>query len=274
MNAIRVQPIPLNLIDKGERLRPVDADWVGILAASIQERGLDTPIQLRETDETEKSGRYRLVSGAHRLAAFQALGRTSIPAAIVDMDELGARLAEIDENLMRRELSDLDRAVFMLERKRVWETLHPRTKHGGKRGADQVANLGDLTARFSRDAARKLGRSERGIQRIVQRAERLPAHVRRMIGGTRVAESGAELDRLIRVPAHLLESVAELLRDGQAPTVARALVLAIGEAPAAPETAAEADARQLQKLQRAWSTAGSAARGAFLEWLKGGQEGE
>ena len=274
MNAIRVQPIPLNLIDEGERLRPVDADWVDILAASIQERGLDTPVQLRESDEIDEIGRYRLVSGAHRLAAFRALGRTSIPAAIVDMDDLGARLAEIDENLMRRELSDLDRAVFMLERKRVWETLHPRTKHGGKRRGVQVDEFVHLIDRFTGEAARKLGRSERDVRRIVQRAERLPAHVRRMIAGTRVAESGAELDRLIRVPLQLLDDVAELLRDGQAPTVARALALARGESPAAPETAAEADARQLQKLQRAWSTAGSAARGAFLEWLKGGQEGE
>ena len=255
MNSILVE---LALIDDRERLRPVDTDWAQILAASIGERGLDTPVQLGEPDI---GGRYRLVAGAHRVAAFRLLGRTSIPAVIVHGDELMLRLAEIDENLMRRELTELDRAIFLLERKRVYEALHPETTHGGKRASkkSKSTNVSTWSERFTAASAAKLACNERGIQRTIRRAEKLPPDVRALLQSTRSADIGRELDQLARLTPEVQRRVAALIAQ-RGCTVGGALdALEARKAPR-PDTA---DA-QHEALMRAWMRASAAARSRFL----------
>lgn len=136
-----VLSIPLDLIDVGERLRAVDRDYVSLIAESLAERGLDTPIIVTAAGA---DGRHALIAGGHRVAAASLAGWTEIPAKVVEADELQARLIEIDENLIRRELSALDRAVFLAERKRIYEAMHPATRPGGgaTRASRQACRLG------------------------------------------------------------------------------------------------------------------------------------
>ena len=56
--------IPLSLIDVPAGRRKVSPDWIEALAADIERQGLRVPVLLVETGE-----RFRLVAGAHRLAA-------------------------------------------------------------------------------------------------------------------------------------------------------------------------------------------------------------
>lgn len=194
----RSEQIPLALIDAPDRLRPVDPDWVGAVAVSMAEIGLSEPILVRPVGD-----RYALVAGMHRLAAAQRLGWETIGASVMPLNELQARLAEIDENLMRRELDALDRAIFLAERKTVWEAMHPQTKHGGdrksqkQRDKNQVANL---AWRFSTEASEKLGFSERSVQRAVGLARSLSPEVRALIRGTYIAAHGADLEKLAKLP--------------------------------------------------------------------------
>ncbi len=128
---MKVNEIPISEITARGRLRGLDPDWVAAIADAIEEEGLLHPIVVsRKGDE----GFYHLVVGAHRLAAFKRLKRTKIPAHIHRGNKQEQRLLEIDENLYRRELSQLDRAGFLIERKKIYEALHPETKHGGDRG--------------------------------------------------------------------------------------------------------------------------------------------
>jgi ParB family chromosome partitioning protein len=100
--------LPLDTILLRDRLRPVsEADMMAV-AASFAERGQDQPIIVR--DAGDRGGKLRLVAGAHRVTAAKYLGWASIKAIIRDMTSDEALLAEIDENLIRRELTILDRA--------------------------------------------------------------------------------------------------------------------------------------------------------------------
>jgi ParB-like chromosome segregation protein Spo0J len=73
-----------------------------------------------------------LVVGHHRLEAIRKLHREghwssgSIRAEIVDeMDDDAALLAEIDENLIRAELSPAETAIHITRRKELYEKLQP-----------------------------------------------------------------------------------------------------------------------------------------------------
>ncbi|WP_051356906.1 ParB N-terminal domain-containing protein [Azorhizobium doebereinerae] len=202
--------IALALIDTGERLRQVDPDRSLLIAASMKADGLRTPIEVRPA---KKAGRYLLVVGGHRLDAATLLGWEEIAAYVLDLSADQARLREIDENLYRAELSELDRSVFLAERKRLHEKLHPATKHGGARPAEQVAIFGDLAPRFSADACEKLGVSERTLQRMIARAVIDPA-VRKRISGTRLADKGSELDALVRLSPDEQAKAVDLILSG------------------------------------------------------------
>jgi uncharacterized ParB-like nuclease family protein len=124
---MNIKKIPVDLVDVEDRLRPVNGDYVAEIAQSFEEKGGEgrgqiTPIEVREAGET---GRFRLISGAHRLAAARQSGWKAIAASVIRCTNDEARLREIDENLIRNDLSSLDRAAFMIEREAVWVQMHP-----------------------------------------------------------------------------------------------------------------------------------------------------
>jgi ParB/RepB/Spo0J family partition protein len=97
---IETKPIPVNLIDVGHRYRqPSEAD-VDQLAKSIKQDGLLAPISVRAD-----GGRFRLVTGAIRLAAVRKLGALEIVAVVVEGTEEDFEIAELVENLERLHLN-------------------------------------------------------------------------------------------------------------------------------------------------------------------------
>src|SRR5262245_67284 len=54
--------------------------------------------------------KYLVIAGVRRHLAYKRLGWPTIPAIIVEVDELHAELVTIDENLIRQELTALERA--------------------------------------------------------------------------------------------------------------------------------------------------------------------
>lgn len=262
--------LPLDTIDDSDRLRVVDPDYVQLLAAAMDEHaaqhggtGLRTPIDVNKAD---KKGRHKLIAGAHRIAAFRLRGLTEIPATVISANRLQAQLLEIDENLMRRELTPLDRATFLAKRKEVYEALHPETKHGGDRGSAQVAKPGDLVSRFTADIAAKLDLSERSVQLAITRFKRIAPDVRDRIATTWLARKGAMLDAIAKQePAMQRAIVSQLLAAEDAPrTVAAALerINGVGAAPPKPEDELRYDA-----LIKAWDRAGQRARDRFVDFL-------
>jgi ParB/RepB/Spo0J family partition protein len=143
LSAIMVPP------NRMRRLRP---EKVAELAESMQARGLLQPIILRPWRH-----RYMLVAGLHRYEATKRVGSETIAAIVCDgLDDADAALlAEIDENLIRADLSPAERALHLAERKRLYEKVHPETKHGstGKGRAKSRARAG--AARSDRPRQRR-----------------------------------------------------------------------------------------------------------------------
>ena len=219
-----MQSIPIASIKVENRLRPLNAEKVAELAESIAQVGLLQPIGVRP-DGT-------LVYGYHRLEACKQLGWTEIPAVVVDGDDLRAELAEIDENLIRSELTVLEQSEHIGRRKRIYEQLYPHAKPEVQRlrGLKPFQNPSavNLTAlevstpkvpTFVQDAAQKLGVSERTARRLVQIDSGLLPEVKDQIRRTPIADNESELLNLARLEPREQQSVADVLASGEAKTV-------------------------------------------------------
>lgn len=189
-----------------DRLRKLDPNWRDAITVSFTEIGQQQPILVSRQGE-----HFKLVAGLHRLKAAEKLGWETLDAIPVDGSKLTLRLHEIDENLLRRELSELDRAAFLLERKTVWEELHPETAKGKAGAAARWMQPTGLS--FASDVAEKLHLSVRSVQRAIKRMK-IDASVREEIAGTFIADNGSILDSLARLtPAEQRKVVKLMLRD-------------------------------------------------------------
>jgi len=114
-----IRSVPLTTIDmdEGARLRPLDPAKVAELAASIKTHGLLQPIGVQIIKSGRFTSRYRLIYGAHRLAAAILLNeenpRHEVIACMIypaNMPATSIQMDEMVENLHRKELTPPERA--------------------------------------------------------------------------------------------------------------------------------------------------------------------
>jgi ParB-like chromosome segregation protein Spo0J len=186
----------------------------------MQTIGLLNPISVAQAD-----GAYRLVAGRHRLEAHRRLGRETIRAVVLDLDELRCELAEIDENLIRAELTVLERGEHLARRKEIYEALHPETKQGGapgKPGGGKVAKTPDsgvLVPSFVEETARKTGKGKSTVFEEIQIATRLDEEVKEQIRDTGLADQKTDLLLLAQQPAQVQKELVSRVVSGEAKTV-------------------------------------------------------
>lgn len=257
-----VHMIALADIDVRDRLRPADQASVGALARDIDRRGLRVPIEV--TGQLRGDKKYRLVSGLHRITAFQSLGREDIPAFIVSGNLLELRRDELLENLTRNELSKLERAQFLAELKRVHLEIHPEAAHGGDRrsGEFQERNFPS----WSEAAVSRTGWTEATLKKAVAIGERLDAGVADRLRATAIAENQKELETLSRFSPSIQERIAGLLVSGDARSVTGAHRLLSG-APGEGDGEDGPEEKALKKLLDAWNRAPGKVRARFLRQL-------
>ena len=206
--------INIDTIAIPDRLRLMCPNTIEELAASFAEVGLLNPITVRPNED---GGGYILVAGRHRWLAAQRCEWKTIHCIVKrDLDADKAELAEIDENLIRAELSPAERALHVDRRKAIYEKLHPETKHGGDRKSAKTKKssrqVGDLKKRFTKDTAGKTGQSERSVQRDASRGENVA--VLPDIVGTSL-DQGAEIDALAKLPVDEQRELAARARSGE-----------------------------------------------------------
>lgn len=246
------------------RKRIVDPEYVDVLAASFRESGMLQAIITR-WDENRNPV---LVAGAHRLEAAKQCGFNEITAIARDLSEIEAELIEIDENLMRHELTQLDRAVALAARKKVYETLHPETKQGGDRkSAAAVENQKDKLS-FRSDAAERIGISDRTVARAIRIAEGLDPAVIKRLTGTRLADNASELLALVKLDGKKQRAaVARLTRKKDPASSVRA---AIAEVDGRKTDVTIVWEMQFRKLCDLWARSSAKARSEFLAHIESG----
>lgn len=249
----------------GERLRAVDPDHVAVIADSIRQCGrVLQPVAITQT----LGGDWMLVAGAHRLAAARMVGHKEIPVVIhEELNGLQAKLIEIDENLLRHELNPLDRAVFLAERKSIYEKLHPEAKQGGDRKSVAAKNQ-KATMAFCSDAAEKTGLSERSIKRSVQIATHLSAEVRKNLVGTDLSKNQSELLLLAKQEPDAQVKIVELILDQK--DGVKSVKAAIERTSGKPKVVVDTTHAEIKKLMDAWRHSGLSARRTFVRELSAG----
>jgi N6-adenosine-specific RNA methylase IME4 len=180
------------------RLRNLDEKTVLALMESIRQYGLETPITVYG-DVGDAS--VDLGAGGHRLEACKRLGLDAILCFHKRGDELDRQLCEIDENLIRADLTPADRALFLHRRKEIYLVKFPDTAREAslKRGdALPSRQIGETGKRFTAATAETTGQKERTIQRDVERGEKISSTALQMLRGTR-HDKGVTLDKIKRL---------------------------------------------------------------------------
>jgi ParB family chromosome partitioning protein len=204
----RLESFNMDRIQVGRRTRALNTERLEALVQSISTIGLRSPITVRivpkmMVDGVEEEDVPVLVAVLHRLESVKKLGSKSIDGFVEPGSELDVQLWEIDENLCRVELTELERAEYLQKRQAIYEQIYPESRQGGLPGAPgggkaKTANL----AGFADDTANNTGIAARTIRRAVRRANEIDRTVRDWIRDKpEIADSGVELDTLATMPA-------------------------------------------------------------------------
>jgi len=212
--------IPLDQIEIGKRVRPSTDAKVAALAGSIREgwdagignEGLRLPIEVRKGEE---KGAYILISGLNRLRAVQSLERTEIAAFVVDVDDMRAELMELEENLVRADLTALDRAYFVKRFREIFEAEHGEIAQGGDRkSADfKDENQRSTMPLWSDAIIERLGMSLDMCKRALRVANGLHSDVPDMLRGTGWDDNQKALLELAGVKTEKQKDVVNILLD-------------------------------------------------------------
>jgi ParB family chromosome partitioning protein len=131
------------------------------LIQSIKENGVMTPILVRPVSK----GGYELISGHRRMYAVTALGLSSIPAVIREMDDDEAVIAMVDSNIQRDALLPSEKAY-------AYKMRMDAVRHQGRRTEPTSRQF---VEKLSADETGTLfGESGRQVQRFVRLTELIP----------------------------------------------------------------------------------------------------
>lgn len=252
-------------VDDSQRLRPISNAGVESMIASINELSvMKDPIHVRQI----KGGRLVLIAGGHRLEAARRLGWVEIEAKVwADVTDDWARLMEIDDNLAGAEMNPLDTAVFLAERKRVYEKLHPETKAGVAGGLARQGSASELGS-FAAVTAEKFGMTTRQIQKIVAAGGSLGADEIDLLRGSTRRVTLKDLTEISKINLDgERKQVVLRLSSGNAKSAAEARKALAREAlgiDSAKTTAKDPVEEEFQALSKAWKRAAAVNRRRFV----------
>lgn len=222
--------LALNDLHRGERLRPVDMDVAAAIGASFEERGQISPITVRRTPAKNKGATpYTLITGGHRCAAADIIGWTELDAIVVEADGAEAQLMEIAENIYRNELCALDRAIFVLKYRELWEETHGKIERGGDRkskghdapligqappeGHDAPSGIFAPGRELSKQVQERLGFGHDTYKRATRIGQNLHPVLRTALRGTGAEADQTKLLKLAKLPADDQLRIAASLKE-------------------------------------------------------------
>jgi ParB/RepB/Spo0J family partition protein len=190
-------------IEVGKRKRKLNDDKVNSLVESFKAIG-----QLQPITVARENGGYRLIAGLHRIEAARSLGWEAIEATVFDGDDVELELAEIDENLMRNDLTVLEQGEHLARRQELV---------GWKIGENQHTVCGSEMISYPKsqaELAKEIGMTERTARNRVQAARNILPEVKDTIRNTEIANSTTQLLELARLAPERQVEVAKSITDG------------------------------------------------------------
>ncbi len=201
----------------GERARPIDDERALAIAASMAERGLINPITVRSTPAANGGKTpHTLVAGGHRLRGAQLNDWEEIDVIVVSADAIEAQLIELSENIYRNELSPLDRALFVLKFREVYEEKFGKIARGGDRkskGNDYPLILAP-GRELAKEVQNRLGFGPETYKLVNRIGQKLTPALRAAVRGTSAEDDQKALLKLAKLPADDQARVAAGLRQG------------------------------------------------------------
>lgn len=183
--------VPIDQIHIGQNRRPVKGEKVDDLKESIKANGLLNPITVDQ--------KLNLIAGLHRLTACKLLGLEAVECNIVNYQDADqARLAEIDENLIRNELEPLERSELWFERDQILVRMGLRAKAGDNQHTHKGSEMISPPPKRTVELAREVGYSERTFQHGKQIAKSIHPEVKQIIKRSPIADSPTALLKIAR----------------------------------------------------------------------------
>ena len=216
-----MKQVPVALIRKPAKLRPLNEAVVKSLMESFKSAGQISPVVLKRDSimRDRREDGFLLISGNHRLTAAINLGWETIGAEVYDQDHnaVHLELIEVDENLCRAELTAAEKAAALKKRKILWESLKeqkiqvetkfPPDSVGYKKPPEQEKGFATSTAEVT-------GMSKQAINEYIRIADTLGDDALKNIQGSKL-DSKPKLLELAKAPQEDREDMIETITQKQ-----------------------------------------------------------
>lgn len=268
-NILREIPIDRIYIDPNRR--SVDAATVSDLEKSLEAVGQINPICVRPI-QGNPAHEWVLVAGLHRLEAARNAGLTVILARVLDLDEIKARLVQLDENLIRKIMSTAEKDAAIAERRAIYDLSHDdkaKAAHVANKKMGRRHDASDtLSPAFSESLAARNGVSRRTIERSVARADAIGTDLLKQLAGTSL-DKATELEALAQLPEVNKKAISAKAIAGENVSAKRLLnksTKGSNNTKSAKRRLSEGTNHSpLDRLQTAWDAAKEEERQKFLD---------
>ncbi len=255
--------IPVSSIRIGERARPIDEGHALAIAASMAERGLINPITVRHTPAANKGETpYTLVAGGHRLRGAELNQWDEIDVIVVSVDAVEAQLIELSENIYRNELTMLERPLFLMRYRELYEEKFGKITKGrysGQKGTE-CPFIFAPGRELSKQVQERLGFGETTYKKVTRIGQNLRPELRAVLRGTPAENDQSKLLKLAKMEQDMQLRVAAALREGGD----LATVLSWTKPPKPAADSQFVQAQILKKLVDGWEAATEETREEFL----------
>lgn len=213
-----MQLIDISTINTQNQYLRLDTD-VEMLKKSIETVGLINPLVLNQNNE--------LIAGGRRYTALKELGHTEVPYIKVDKTALEQELISIDENLVRKDLTNIELEKSLSRGRDLYESLYPdATKFNEEdlnlpESNEIQVDLPNNKRSFIDLTAEKTGLSKKVIKSAINREERASDTVKTLRAHGEL--NATQTNEIIKLTKDEQEQVAELVKDKSAKEV-KALV--------------------------------------------------
>ena len=218
-----MQTIDISLIKTDNQYLRLDTD-VEKLKKSIETVGLINPIVINQNNE--------LIAGGRRFTALTQLGYTEVPVFQVDKSELEQELISIDENLVRKDLENIELEKSLTRGLEIYEQLYPEAT---KFDEEDLSNPEAKEIQFDQPndkrsfidlTAEKTGLSKKVIKSAIERESNSSDKVKQLRAAGEL--NASQTNEIIKLEEKDQEQIADLVTGKSAKDV-RMLVKSVKE---------------------------------------------